>query len=486
MDTTSYNILLKACCNAKRVDLAQDIYRDIKHMESEGTLQLNVITYSTMMKAFADARMWQMALDIKKDMLLSGVSPNIVTWSTLISACANVGLLDRAIQIFDEMLMAGCEPNAECCNILLNACVNSCQYDRAFRIYYSWKEDGINIFHTTRGIAEVVPFRPTVATFNVLMKACGADYHRAKDLMNEMKTMGLSPNHITWSILIDIYGTSQHPKGAMEVFRSMRGTGIKLDVVAYTTAIKACVENQKLKIAFSLFEEMKRNRLQPNLVTYNTLLRARRRYGSLNEVQQCLSIYQEMRKAGYRANDYYLKELLEEWCEGIISGNQGRALTIPKKHKISHSKKPYGLLLEKVAAHLKKDVGVNHAIDIRGLTKVEARIVVLSVLWKIRENYWTARKLVREDMIIISGVQKEALDMDDHEDQVQLAIVKVLRDELGLEVTTGYGGVGHSAAVQNIEPQNDHMHVARRPQSLGVLKVSRRSLCNWLRKREGA
>lgn len=34
-------------------------------------------------------------------------------------------------------------------------------------------------------------------------------------------------------------------------------------------------------------------------VTYNTLLRARTRYGSLHEVQQCLSIYQDMRKAGY-------------------------------------------------------------------------------------------------------------------------------------------------------------------------------------------
>ena len=34
-------------------------------------------------------------------------------------------------------------------------------------------------------------------------------------------------------------------------------------------------------------------------VTYNTLLRARSRYGSLDEVQQCLSVYQDMRRAGY-------------------------------------------------------------------------------------------------------------------------------------------------------------------------------------------
>jgi len=34
-------------------------------------------------------------------------------------------------------------------------------------------------------------------------------------------------------------------------------------------------------------------------ITYNTLLKARSKYGSLHEVQQCLAIYQDMRKAGY-------------------------------------------------------------------------------------------------------------------------------------------------------------------------------------------
>jgi len=202
MDMTSYNILLKACCKAKRVDLAQDIYKEIKHMASTRVLKLDVITYSTMIKVMlkcwravtyymhhpvttslsisllslafsckvlriylilvflfpllkfqvlADAKMWQMALNIKEDMLLADVSPNIVTWSSLISAFANAGLVDRAIQMFDEMLMAGCEPNAQCCNILLDACVKSCQYDRAFRFFYSWKESGFKIFRTTKG-----------------------------------------------------------------------------------------------------------------------------------------------------------------------------------------------------------------------------------------------------------------------------------------------------------------------------------------------
>lgn len=49
-DMTSYNILLKACCIAGRVELAQEIYREVKHLESKGVLKLDVFTYSTIVK----------------------------------------------------------------------------------------------------------------------------------------------------------------------------------------------------------------------------------------------------------------------------------------------------------------------------------------------------------------------------------------------------------------------------------------------------
>ncbi|KAJ0978191.1 hypothetical protein J5N97_013665 [Dioscorea zingiberensis] len=463
LDVASYNIILKACCNAKRVDLAQDMYKEMKDLASIGVLRLDVITYSTMIKVFADAKLWQMALNVKEDMLVAGVGLNIVTWSSLISAFANAGEVDRAVQMFEEMILAGCAPNAQCCNILLHAFVESCQYDRAFRLFHTWKQSGFKIFQNTKkrehdithgssipehltgdGLSEsicfydskplgnmvIVPFRPTVATFNILMKACGSDHYRAKALMDEMKVMNLSPNQISWSILIDSYGTSQNIWGAIQTFKTMRSFGLKPDVIAYTTAIKACVKNENPKMAFVLFEEMKRQKLQPNLVTYNTLLRAHSRYGSLREIQQCLAIYQDMRKAGYNSIDYHLKELLEEWCEGVLSGGKQNKSLLGASH--SHSlKKPYSLLIEKVATHLKKDASENQTIDIRGLTKVEARIIVLSVLRMTKEKYQSGDP-IKDDILIISGVGKYTAS---HELEVQHAIIKVLQDELGLEVT---------------------------------------------------
>lgn len=190
-----------------------------------------------------------MALRVKEDMLSVGVTPNTVTWSSLISACANAGLVEQAIQLFEEMLLAGCEPNSQCCNILLHACVEACQYDRAFRLFQCWngssfpETSGKNDIGSADGIkdarptykncitsmpncksnsryssfAKKIPFTPTTTTYNILMKACGTDYLRAKALIDEMKTVGLSPSHISWSILIDLCGGSGNVEGAIQV-----------------------------------------------------------------------------------------------------------------------------------------------------------------------------------------------------------------------------------------------------------------------------
>ncbi|MBA0866659.1 hypothetical protein Goshw_023258 [Gossypium schwendimanii] len=519
-DMASYNILLKACCLAHRVDLAQDIYNEVKDLESTGVLKLDVFTYCTIIKIFADARLWQMALKIKEDMLSTGVTPNTVTWSSLINACAHAGLVVQAFQLFEEMILSGCEPNSQCCNVLLHACVEASQYDRAFRLFRSWtgSQEGnidsmlskkqvnsissvsttsnyITTLHNPSSVKKF-SFKPTTATYNILMKACGTDYYHAKALMNEMKSLGLSPNHVSWTILIDICGGSGNVEGAIQILKTMHVTGIKPDVVAYTTAIKVCVESKRLKLAFSLFEEMKRYSVQPNLVTYNTLLRARSKYGSLHEVQQCLAVYQEMRKAGYKSNDIYLKELIEEWCEGVINENNQKQEGL-SSCKRTDLERPHSLLLEKIAVHLQMSTAESPAVDLRGLTKVEARIVVLAVLRMIKENYVQGHS-VRDDMLIILGVSEKREEAANVISGVKDAAMKLLQDELGLEVllvepqvkkdgwvdlqTPGANTVLLEKAGKN-SLSSKPLSSTRRPVILQRLKVLRKSLNHWLQKR---
>ncbi|XP_028775969.1 pentatricopeptide repeat-containing protein At5g02830, chloroplastic [Neltuma alba] len=522
-DLASYNILLKACCVAGRVDFAQEIYKEVKHLESAGVLKLDVFTYSTMIKVFADAKLWQMALKIKQDMLSAGVSPNTVAWSSLINACAHAGLVEQAIQLFEEMLLAGCEPNTQCFNIILHACVEACQYDRAFRFFQSWKgnkmlqpingdhsinleqgdcqsaptgPNGISYSHIL-SFAERFPFTPTTTTYNILLKACGSDYYHAKALIKEMKVVGLTPNHISWSTLIDICGASGNVEGALEILKTMRDAGTEPDVVTYTTAIKVCVESKNFEQALSLYEEMKRYEVHPNLVTYTTLLRARTKYGSLHEVQQCLAIYQDMRKSGYKANDYYLQELIEEWCEGVIQDDRQNQGEFTSSNK-SELERPQSILLEKIAAHLQKRVADILAIDVQGLTKVEARLVILAVLRMIKENCGLGHS-VNNDILIIIGATKADATPAKHILVVQDTITKLLQDELELEVMPARTRFALDDTVKlenhvilnpsleavpgkDISPTSVQLKT-RRPAVLQRLRVTKKSLHDWLRRK---
>lgn len=183
--------------------------------------------------------MWQIALGMKDKMVEAGVTPNAVTWSSLISACAKAGLVDQAFVLFEEMLLAGCMPNSQCCNVLLYACVQAFQYDRAFRLFHSWKSNSFQI--TNRNLTQEssqvvpmkVPFKPTTATYNVLMKACGTDHFLAKALMEEMETVGLSPNHISWSTLIGVYGGSGDVKNAVQVRALGASSNFLMKVMLY-------------------------------------------------------------------------------------------------------------------------------------------------------------------------------------------------------------------------------------------------------------
>ena len=65
----------------------------------------------------------------------------------------------------------------------------------------------------------------------------------------------------------------------------------------------------------------------------------------------------------YSANDYFLKDLLGEWCEGILNTTAGSSGLLGKS-------KTQNLLIEKVAVLLQKDVSENQVIDLNGLTKV--------------------------------------------------------------------------------------------------------------------
>eukprot|EP01018_Ginkgo_biloba_P013348 Gb_31448 [translate_table: standard] len=227
-----------------------------------------------------------------------------------------------------------------------------------------------------------------------------------------------------------------------------------------------------------------------------------------------------MRKAGYAPNDNFLKGLLEEWSEGVIQHNNRKNQDGLSKEKLIWEENENtgdlctyaGLLLEKIAAHARSDGSDNLMIDLHGLTKTEARIAVLAVLRIIRERHGPENP-IRDDLIIITGMGKHTNIQDN---KICDAIIEVLQDELGLPVLYGYGDepvlrrrmtskdeisdnsdnhdpVNHGISTHQ-EPDmdiktgtksGDSNIVVRRPPNVGRLRISRKALNQWLRKKDG-
>ena len=109
---------------------------------------------------------------------------------------------------------------------------------------------------------------------------------------------------------------------------------------------------------------------------------------------------------------------------------------------------------------------------------------------------WFTGYPAKDDMIIITGVGRDSLGVDSHELEVQQAITRVHRDELGLGVLTGPRSIPieSRAVVGNFDAKNSRTlmklrsprqnnSLARRPEEFGMLKVTRTSLCHWLQKK---
>lgn len=101
-----------------------------------------------------------------------------------------------------------------------------------------------------------------------------------------------------------------------------------------------------------------------------------------------------------------------------------------------------------------------------------------------------AGTLLKDDMSIILGVQ-EVGSSDANHDNVKDAIIKLLRDDLGLEVISGAtGSINSNSDTDNINTITvgypTGLESPRRPAVLQRLKVTKKSLNKWLQKRLGA
>ena len=236
-DTRCYNIALAA--TAKRgtkegLRAAAEIFDSMPDPSLSnpplGKPAKNLVTFNTMIDAFANAGHYQEAYEIFTSLKKSSIRPDRVTYTTLIKASIKSGMIDKALDLLDDMKWVGVKPDIVSYNNLIEALCNA---NRLFE---------------------------------------------AKDLVNEMERTRVSPDSMTYGLLMKGLLKANKPGPCLTLFESacvdQRTTALTENVQLYTTAITAAAALGDHERALDLVSRMNRVGVKPNKKTLTALMGA--------------------------------------------------------------------------------------------------------------------------------------------------------------------------------------------------------------------
>mmetsp|Transcript_27446 Transcript_27446/g.50009 ORF Transcript_27446/g.50009 Transcript_27446/m.50009 type:complete len:659 (+) Transcript_27446:199-2175(+) len=166
----TFGILLDACVGAKDFDRARRVFEEL----CNSGLALNVVHCTTFLKGLVNAGRLDEAHDVLNEMLRSpGTKPDLITYSTLVKAYADRSDVSAALQIVEQMVQQGIRPDEIICHCVLTGCCSEASSIEVMPVFNELVSLGM---------------MPTTMTFSILLKALAAheEYTEALKVLAEL------------------------------------------------------------------------------------------------------------------------------------------------------------------------------------------------------------------------------------------------------------------------------------------------------------
>ncbi|XP_058078679.1 pentatricopeptide repeat-containing protein At5g04780, mitochondrial-like [Magnolia sinica] len=273
----------------------------------------DVVTWTALVSAYADAGLLEEAAEVFQSMQLSGVDPDLISWNTLISGFAQNGESEKALHLLEEMRDRGLKPGVNSWNGIISGCVQN-----------GFFEDALDLF------GEMCLFEnPNAVTIASIIPACLG--LQALDLGKEMHCYAIKrefqKNVYVGGSLLGMYSKCGRSDYAERVFAEMENKNTSV----WNEMIAAYVNEGKMKEAMELLWLMQNDGLKPDLITYNTLLAGYARNGQKDEA---LELFPETGRMGLKPNVVSMNVLISGFQQSSLSSfalNLFRVMQFPKE-----------------------------------------------------------------------------------------------------------------------------------------------------------
>lgn len=255
----TFNTMIDAYAIQGRYEDAYDVFKTLK----KSKLRPDRITFTTLIKASIKEGSLEKALDLLDDMKWVGIAPDLVTYNSIIESLCRNNRLYEAKDLVNEMELTKVKPDSMTYVLLMTGLLKANKPGPCLTLFESAFAD-----QRTTALTENVQLYTTAIT----AAAALGDHERALELVSRMNTAGVKPNKKTLTALMGACIAGKQYNAAIDVFSKIKNP----DSYAVSVGLKALCYGEQWAQALDLISDQRSGQKQLTgkqvMMGYNTLI----------------------------------------------------------------------------------------------------------------------------------------------------------------------------------------------------------------------
>ncbi|XP_057866832.2 pentatricopeptide repeat-containing protein At3g26782, mitochondrial-like [Cryptomeria japonica] len=286
----------------------------------------DVVSWTAIIAGYAQNGLVGKALELYKEMQLEGVKPNSATFTSMLPACAKMGDLKHGMEIHQTIIENGFVLDVVVVTALVDMYVKCGSLRKAHNLFEKMRLRNAVSWNTMiagyakMGFAEIawqmlnqmqlVGIKPDSSTFASVLPSCAkiGALEQGMEIHQKITEMGFFSDVTVVNSLIDMYAKCGKIQKAYKLFIGMS----QRNVVSWNTMVFGYVQNGLVEKALEIFKRMQISGMKLDLSTFSSILPACARLGAL---EQGMKIHQKVFKSGLMPDDVVTTALIDMYAK---------------------------------------------------------------------------------------------------------------------------------------------------------------------------